>query len=522
MLAYLEKFNKLPQDLRQKVTTEEVMRVVEDLEKKYGINLATIIMRVMIKDINLTDLVKYFVFEFHLNETKAEELVNELKEKVFIQVADYLSFIPTQKPQITDFPSLNKEGVWGADHFFSQEEEEEVRKLTKKLDEGTEEVEEVLADNKIEERLDKILAQVKINFGSEDLAARFRRILKIHLRGIRDGIDTKQTLIKPIKDGGLGFDQESADQVLKIVGGEIKDISKPRIFLQGIRPSREYFKKVRGKLDKISVVALPVSQPQKIKAPEKEKKPSSIEAGARDIDYDLASLKSKDVKKGEEIFDKLDTEHEPASPLSLDSARLAKRGEIAPPPPAPIIEPKEKKMPEKPVAELPRQEPVKEEKEISTEIEEKEAPVQEVKQIDARQIHQASGKIKMEDVKFNRRHPLRSGAGFTPKVMGPIDELGYMDLISFRRLDADLAKVGESIKEKIELLEEEGYAKRLEGIKAWRNSPINKLYLKIGQASINENKPIETIIDERNSAGKDYLNTREFEVVTDLNRDLRF
>jgi len=132
MLDYLEKFNKLPKELRQRVTSQEVMRVIEDLEKKYGISLATIIMRVMIKDINLNDLVKYFVFEFSFNETKARELVNQLKKKVFVGVADYLEVKKVEAVQ-GGFPA-NKEGVWGANTFFSNDEEEEIRKLTQKVE----------------------------------------------------------------------------------------------------------------------------------------------------------------------------------------------------------------------------------------------------------------------------------------------------------------------------------------------------------------------------------------------------
>ena len=82
--------------------------------------------------------------------------------------------------------------------------------------------------------------------------------------------------------------------------------------------------------------------------------------------------------------------------------------------------------------------------------------------IDARPMAKTGGKIKMEDVKFE------------PKTMGPIDELRHMNLINFRRFDKDPFKAVEKIKEKISLFENE-YRKKLEGIKAWRLSPLNKL-----------------------------------------------
>jgi len=72
------------------------------------------------------------------------------------------------------------------------------------------------------------------------------------------------------------------------------------------------------------------------------------------------------------------------------------------------------------------------------------------------------------------------------------------------------------------LLEEEDYAKKLEGIKLWRRSPINKLYLEIGSLSISENKPVDVIIEERKLNNQEYLTADEFNAIMDLNKSLRF
>jgi len=121
-----------------------------------------------------------------------------------------------------------------------------------------------------------------------------------------------------------------------------------------------------------------------------------------------------------------------------------------------------------------------------------------------------STKARIEDVKF------------VPKVMGPIDEIKYLDLTAFRRLGGDPFKTAEKIKSKLALLEEESYGKRLEGIKAWRLSPIFKLYLALGGLSISANKPIDVIIEERKLAGGEYLTADEFRAIMDLNKNLRF
>ena len=106
--------------------------------------------------------------------------------------------------------------------------------------------------------------------------------------------------------------------------------------------------------------------------------------------------------------------------------------------------------------------------------------------------------------------------------MSPLDEIKYLDLINFRRLDKDPQKAADKIRSKINLLEEESYGKKLAGIRFWRSSPINKLYLEIGHLSISGNKPVDVIIEERKIAMRDYLTAAEFKAIMDLNKSLRF
>jgi hypothetical protein len=130
--------------------------------------------------------------------------------------------------------------------------------------------------------------------------------------------------------------------------------------------------------------------------------------------------------------------------------------------------------------------------------------------IQARAAAKKDGKVKMEDVKH------------VPKLTGPIDELREMNLVNFRRLSRNPRDAVLKIKKKISFLEEESYTKRFEGIKAWRQSPVNKLYLEIGQESIINKKPVNVIINNRKQARKPYLSEAEFKAVMDLNKDLRF
>ena len=108
-----------------------------------------------------------------------------------------------------------------------------------------------------------------------------------------------------------------------------------------------------------------------------------------------------------------------------------------------------------------------------------------------------------------------------PKIYGPSDELRSISLIDWRRWGASQEAVAK-ILEKINLLAEDSLVKKAEGIKAWKESEINKLYLNIGEESINNGKSIEEMINERQEEGRKTLTQEEFNAVVELNQNLRF
>ncbi|MBU0721921.1 hypothetical protein KKA93_00475 [Patescibacteria group bacterium] len=465
MLGYLQKFNNLPTDLRQKVSDEQAMAKIEALEKKYNFALAALIMKVMVREIALNDLSDY-LFKENLAKEQSLELAKELKEKIFFSLGDYFAadsvkrVIPTM-PTV-DAPRISKPKIEGANFFFSSDDEEEIRKLTQKI---------VMAENfsmaspTIDEKLKEIISRVQINFGSSDLADRFLQILRTYLRGIRDTLETQAALVKPFLNGGLSFDEESAEKVMLLVDKILN--SKPG---EAIRPLP---KTILPKLEKLDLPLRPEI--------------------SRDAAYDFSKLAQKHDKTKND-FKKLDTGHElaPLTPAVIPAAVLQKN--------VPKIQEKILVAPKTQFKAKPIQPAAGRDSDVMPLIK---------RRFEAENLSQ-NQKVKIEDVKY------------VPRVMGPLDEIKYMDLINFRRLDKDPLKSADKIKSKINLLAEQGYGKKLEGIKFWRLSPINKLYLKIGNFSISENKPVDVIIEERKTAGSDYLTADEFKTIMDLNKSLRF
>lgn len=479
MINYLEKFKSLPADLRQRISSPAIMSKLSDIEKKYNVNLATVIMRVMVNDISLVDLPKFFVFENDMDGRQAEKLTEELKRDVFVVVADHLG-IAVEKPASAVSQAGNQLDSWmqnrkdetavrGSSFFFSAEDEEEVKSLAKKLSDFKV-PQSAPAEKQIDFDvvIDRVIKGINISFSSDDLRNRFRNVMTTYLRGIRNKIDTKQALIRDVASGGLGVSEIYADNIMLFTEKtktEIADV-----------PSVETHRNA----------SLPLAKP----IIDKEK-PVDIAAGnARDIDYDYKNMPSlKTVETQNPAPQPIALVEPKEKPLIMPSITLDKK-------PEPLASPKKETLTvnvgtdqngaigpalnmesAKPLAMRPRGE---------------------------------SGKIKIEDVKH------------VPKLVGPLDELKELDLINFRRIGVDPSERVRKIKDKISFLEEESYGQRLAGIKAWRHSPVNTLYLDIGRESISTHQGIDAIINARRDRGVDYLTEEEFGAIMSLNKYLRY
>ncbi len=469
MISYLEKFNNLSLELKDKISSPLAMAAISDIEKKYDIKLATIIMKIMVKEISILDLEKLFIFEYHLDGLKAKNIVSDLKKNVFFGLESYLGFSFDQK-DITEKDKIKKwneqkkqeTSVRSSNFFFSPKDEEEVRHLANKLKD--------FGENKIIEDKEKFIKIAKLvvktlnlSFSTDSLQDRFENIIATYARGVRNKIDTKQTILKEIETGGLGFNKELTDNIINI---------SDDIINSGTKNEKEQEQEQDNKIKK---------NINKIDTDKKKKELDNI--NDRDIAYDFNALKKQKDKK-------IENKNNEQKTLSLNELNLRKNNSKE--------NKNRKKIKEK--ADIINPEvklEIKSKINKSDQVDIAKKRVQEIEQ----------GKVKMHDVKY------------VPKLTGPIEELKEMSLIDFRRLDSDPDIAIKKIIEKIKYLEDDGYDKRLAGIKAWRKSPLNLRYLGIGQESISTKQVINVIID---SKGEDDLTFKEFKAIMKLNKSLRF
>lgn len=566
MFDYLQQFNNLPKDLRDKVSSPEAMEALAALEKKYQVELAVLVMKVMVKSLPLKSLPINLVEEFGLETNKANKLAEEMTETIFIRAADHLQ-LQVPKPKTSTVDSL-----------------------------------------------DFIVKEAGVILPSSDLLSRFKIILSTYLKGVRSKIATRDALAKDISLGGLNLGNSEIDRVFKVCDNHSssnleKKISLPSssgaldkiIAAESIKGAHEEydFKKAlaSGQIKRPTPKLESPEKPVEISLPEEKKSLEAPEEIKRLESPDKLVLpeivpvnkvlkKETEIRPGSQTNTPVNTvvaqqpkvqndEHHHSVPKSENQSDK-KNDQISNSQPraavsqaAPVSASHETKKPDagrrfslipswlrrssrektsEKKAEAPAQvkpivanspSVIKEVKEVKEVIEIKE------KKIIEKETGRVTTPLKDNEVRaqseqvINRppavasarpanhlkettTKPVMHDVKPAPRLMGPIEELQFLDLVNFRRLGKNPEEISAKIFSKIKLLEADGYDKMIAGVRAWRRSPVNLLYLKMMKEAISKG---QTIKDFAASVQKDkdsYLSLEEIEGIIAMNSKLIF
>ncbi len=497
MFDYLQKFNSLPRILRDKVSSPSAMRTISALENKYKVDLAALVMKVMAKVLAIKDLNDYLVNELDLTKELAEALKQEIIEDILAPVSDYLEISgPKKSPEISEFSAT-------------------------------------------------LMKDSGISLPSEDLYLRLRNIMLTYLKGVRSKIDAKNSLMKKVEFGGLGLSDEEADKVFKLVNlGSLE--KKEEIKKQSFQENFQSPEKIVQEIDKKENLNLPKkidlktflfedSSRDEIKVVSEIKKtePSSKEKLDRIImSAETSSLPLYDLKKSLAEKPKqvllAPEEKELALPLeNKDKAQDQDQAKVDMQAQGEMGAQNEIELELKKVVDIPKEkidldtikkpkvEAIKEVSELKTEeakngTQEEYLAPQILNLNFKRPAPTSYSKPKIEDIK-----PVA-------KAMSPIDELRFLDLTNFRRLSDNSDEAVLKIFNKIKLLERDGYDKMVEGVKAWRQNEVNRLYVKIGQESLLKASSLKDAIVERQKRNMPFLKIEEINSISNLNRRLTF
>ncbi len=314
----------------------------------------------------------------------------------------------------------------------------------------------------LSQAVDNIVRGLGLDFVSPDQKKRFQNIAGSFLQDARGEIETRIILKRDPKIGGAGLDDKIVDEIIE----DLKE-QKPRVKLAE-KPG-----------------------PDETQAAESfaEAESSQKKEGAEAVQ----SFQPKEEKVEEKVIEEVQPSHEKIAEAE-SSQKEEEVGAVQ------SLQSKDEESEEKNAEEiLPLQEKI-------AEIES-----QKEKEVEVIQPQKEKKVEPLEEIKVK------------PRAYSPVDELRTLTLADWRRWGT-AQQAAEMVQDKINLLAEEegGLSKKAEGIKAWKESEINRLYLKIGEESINNGVSVKEIIVERQKQGHLTLTEEEFNTVVELNEKLRF
>jgi FtsZ-binding cell division protein ZapB len=466
MFGYLEKFKQLPKELQMTVSSPEAMRLIGELEKSYGVELASVVIKVVVKEIPWMSLVEFLTAEHHLPRARAEELQQELADKIFMSVKRYLGIeeqnaelkIKNYELRITKSEVKNQNSEFRNKNEELKNQKSEIRNNP------------VISDDFIAAITPEAISLAGIGAQAEQ-KIKLQNILKTFSKGIRDFISARDALTKEPVNGGLGLARAQAEAILNLAkkqkekpeASPVAPKSAPLDYLEKTRDIEYNF----AKLTKQTPEAEPAAKEKTAKIPES------------DLKQEIASLSKEIIKpEGDEL-------------------------KLAPPPPIirserPVARDEEKVQISK---ILNQQQPKK-----GQNYEQAPKTANGMVQMQRPESRIEPDRLKMNDI----TKPLT-------RLQGPIEELANLDLINFRRLGGSPEVIIGKIQNKIKLLEQESFTRRQQGVNAWRQSPVYEMYVKIGRESLTGGKPMAEILQVQ----KGGLTNEEFNAILELNRQLR-
>lgn len=347
------------------------------------------------------------------------------------------------------------------DIVYGAEEEREIAHHQRELEKKQIIDKAIKFNEEVEKSIQNILEKGKLSFSDENLKQRFLKVVSARLRDVRDKNETLELFIRDRNIGGLGLKEESGKKILNLIEMEFESLTRLR---------------QKGELKKLEEWKKQQESEKKDKKEKEEKEEEKVlekkwvKLTGKPVPkpvFKIVSEEKKDV--AEDVAETFRFPQETGRAVSKERAYGNLKVSTTTSPPAPL-------KPSSPPAA---------------------------------QIASGEGKPKVESVKF------------TPKLVGPIDELRRITIVDFRRLAKNPKDAIEKIKDKVELLEDESYTKKIEGIKAWQESEPSKIYFEILNQSMRELTSIAEILTRRAEKKLPNLTKEEFNALMELNKELR-
>ncbi len=216
----LIKFQKLPDAQKARASDPASMRTLDSLERQYGVNLAELVMRVMVQDVEPAKLDEVLASQYHVAPEKAKELGKHMLDDLFF--AHGLLDVPDVKDTLANVAAPPLAPQAGATPYLVHPDDaKDVQPHVTALQSAPAPVVDTDPTH-VAQKLEKME-----NLQLDDFTRkRFQKIIEARLVDVRDHVETKEMLMRPQKIGGMGFDEPRADRVVRELDMTVEELHR--------------------------------------------------------------------------------------------------------------------------------------------------------------------------------------------------------------------------------------------------------------------------------------------------------
>ena len=477
----LRKFEQLPEEKKRFLSSPMVLSSLEEIEKKYKIKLALILMEIVVDKNKSDNLANFLENRLALKKNNAFQIAQELEELILREFNVINDFSENKKDR-TEPAIKNTEIKKDQDIEIENSKQDEIKKIENEI----KELEPIFVKSvDWEEEAKKIISELDIDFKNDLLKNRFKNIIISAIKGVRSQIDFKDILRRRENEAGMEFSGEVVNKILSVVKKRKQEIEN------GDGLEKQDKKEFLEKSVLSEQIILPEEKDKTVlqEIPESEK--IIMEENKNTDDFEI---KNKEQKI------------------------------LSPPPPVIVKQDKAKN------------EFKKEEQNTEQVLNNVVAQIQH-KKIESKKENDQKNQS-FRSFLFNKQHTKdvepkilekekaekavkKDLENKKSKLVGPIDEIADLTIEDFRSWSENPYEAIKNIKKKIDVLMRESLEKGSSGMKAWKKSEINRIYLDILHSALIKRKEVNEIIQEMKNERKQTLELDEFEAIEQLNRELR-
>lgn len=478
----LRKFEQLPEEKKRFLSSPMVLSSLEKIEKKYKVKLALILMEVAVDKGKADNLANFLENRLALEKNIAFQISQELEESIFKEfnvIGNFKNEEQTEQKTILEKPIEIKQDSIGNVDVKTQNTitEDSAQNEIKEIENEIKELNPISVKSVDWGReADEIISRLDINFKNDLLKNKFKNIIISAIKGVRSPIDFRDILQRREDKAGMELSGIIISEILSAV----------------------------------------------------KKRKQEIEDGDGLEKQEQEDIKEYTIKEEQDlpIIHKSDKITVDAEKKDLDNIIFEdeKQKVLSPPPPVII---KQENIKDEPKDEGQNTEKILDETEIQIQDKKTEDKKEPVKKTESFMDFLFSKRHKKNvEPKFFEKKKIKDFKKIvqddkSSKLVGPIDELAGLTIEDFKSWSENPYEAIKKIKEKIKLLAKESLEKGNLGMKAWKKSEINRVYLDILHNAIINRKQVDMIIQDMKNERKQTLTLEEFEAIEQLNRELR-